>query len=62
MILFHAAPLERALVKPASMWVEVPHAELDCSRRKRTFALRPRGRGVSRVSSNRQAVMKMNHI
>ena len=51
-----------ALAKPAPLWVEVPHAELDCSRRKRASALRPRGQGVSRVPSNRQAVMKMNHI
>ena len=52
----------RALVKPASTWVEVPHAELDCSRRKRAFALRLRDLGVSRMRLNRQAVMKMNHI
>ena len=54
--------LARALVKPASMWVEVPHAELDCSRRKRAFALGSRDLGVSRMQLNRQAVMKMNHI
>jgi len=47
--LFSVTASRCALVKLASMWVRVPPAELDCSRRKTMSAPQPRGQGVSRT-------------